>query len=143
MLDFDETLREYKMNGSKRVLLPRTPIVALGARGANSAPQKYAQVLENGDPFRTSGDFCGAPVRPGYTDRGRLDESWEGSLSRADYIVWSWWTPIAWRVGDAGWVVPAAGTFGQDVESQTTKMHIKKIRTALALFTEYRSTPDH
>ncbi|MFE0472600.1 hypothetical protein ACFW2V_13395 [Streptomyces sp. NPDC058947] len=143
MMDWNAKLREYRMNGSKTVFLPEgTTIVALGARsGDKSGWEDYARTLEAGIAFRTSGDFCGAPVQPGATDLGRLDTEWRASLERADYVVWSWWTPIAWRIPGEGWVIPAAGTFGQDVETRSTVRHINKIRTAVRSFAEYRETP--
>lgn len=142
MIDWNAALREYRMNGSKTVFLPYgTTIVTLGARsGEKSGWQHYAATLDAGLPFRTSGDLCGAPVRPGTTDPGRLDTEWRASLDRADYIVWSWWTPIAWRIPGEGWVIPAAGTFGANVESTTTVRHLNKIRSAVGSFGEYRDT---
>lgn len=143
MIDWDAKLREFRMNGSMSVFLPEgTTIVTLGARsGDKSGWEHYARTLDAGLPFRTSGDFCGAPVRPGTTDIGRLDTEWRASVDRADYIVWSWWTPIAWRIPGEGWVIPAAGTFGQNVETMSTVRHINKIRTAVGSLGGYRETP--
>lgn len=143
MIDWTAELREYRMNGSMTAFLPReTTIVVLGSRsGDRSGWQHYAQTLESGLPFRTSGDLCGAPVRPGTADLGRLDEAWGVSVRRADYVVWSWWTPIAWRIPGEGWVIPAKGAAGQGVETATTVRHMSKIRTAVGSFCQYREAP--
>jgi hypothetical protein len=137
-----ENLRTYKLSDNISVELPSgTEIVTLGARsGSKAGWWHYADVLAAGKPFRTSGSLCGGPVSY-RQDIGRLDTSWRESLHSADYVVWSYWTPIAWRTPD-GWVIPAAGTFGSGVESSTTVAQINKIRTAVGSFTEYRERVD-
>ena len=62
---------------------------------------------------------------------GRMDEA-ERQLLLADfdnhgitYVVWSYATPIAWRRSDGFWRVTDRGY------SQTTKVHLSKLRPAI------------
>lgn len=60
-------------------------------------------------PVVTSGAFSGGPVIPGAgIDRGQLDRAYWPSLSHADYVLWSWQTPIAWHTTDDRWHLPHA-----------------------------------
>ena len=140
----DIKTREYKLNGSVTVTLPHgTEFAKLGARhGENSSFRDYADVLESRKPFRTSGSLAGAPVEPcAWRDCGRLSDKWRESVRAASYIVWSWWTPVAWYVPECGWVIPAHGTAGQGVESTSTVQHMNKIRMAVTVFGGYSDVP--
>src|SRR5687768_6782689 len=83
-------------------------ITRLGMHGENSSFHDYARVLEAGEPFKTSGSLSGEPVNggPSGMGAGRLDPKWYPSIGRADYVVWSYGTPIAWRIPGEGWTVP-------------------------------------
>lgn len=57
---------------------------------------------------------------------GRLDYSYRESVKRADYVVYSYSTPIAWHTPE-GWVMP-------DVKySPTTTTHQGKVSVALSV----------
>lgn len=116
--------------------------IKLGAKhGRNSSFHRYADVLDTGSAFMTSGALRGGPWSGGGYglsgwDAGRLPREWWEDVSRADYIVWSYDTPIAWRIPGEGWVVP-------DVSySVTTSCHQGKIRAALGMIGGYRKTPE-
>lgn len=112
--------------------------IKLGAGyGKNSAWWDYAAVLEAGEEFTTSGALEGGPCPGGVEawSRGRLAAEWYESVARADYVVWSYATPIAWRIPGEGWVIP------DDGYSVTTTRHQNKIRTAVGSFCpDYRRT---
>jgi hypothetical protein len=85
------------------------------------------------EAFKTGGAlYAEGPKMPGYWAEGRLHPSLRGSLAQADYVVYSYGTPIAWHLradyaAEAGhtWVVPAVKY------SVTTSAHQNKIRTCL------------
>lgn len=111
--------------------------VKLGARyGKNSSWTDYARVLEAGDDFITAGNLRGGAHPGGVSgwNVGRLPNEWHESAGRADYVVWSHATPIAWRIPNEGWVIP-------DVKySVTTTIYQNKIRTAVGSFCpDYRT----
>lgn len=136
-------VRKYKLSDYITVTLPgESKIEKLGVKsGARSHWQDYADVLRARVPFRTSGSLCGAPVKPDeLRDGGRLDCKWLADMRRADYVVWSYGTPIAWHILGEGWVIPARGTAGDGVESVTTTAQMNKIRVAVGSFDRYRDT---
>ncbi len=57
---------------------------------------------------------------------GELPPEWHRNVMRADYVVYSYWTPIAWRNRDGGaWVQP-------DIKyGATTTKHQNKVAEAL------------
>lgn len=101
--------------------------------------EAYARVLDAGDEFTTSGHLKGQPGAPGAF--GRLDVRWHAEVREADYAVYSYQTPIAWRIPGEGWVIPARGTLGYGAESNTTVTGMNKIRTACQSLGGYRETP--
>lgn len=112
-------------------------ITRLGMHGANSSFQDYARVLNAGKAFETSGSLGGGAVNNGVSgsSAGRLDPKWHPSVGRADYVVWSYGTPIAWRIPGEGWVIP------EDTYSVTTSKQQGKIRAAVGSFAgEYITT---
>lgn len=64
-------------------------------------------LIERRRDFKTHSDnFRGETHKPGdYVFTGRLSGKHSETLSQADYIVFSYATPIAWHLPD-GWVVP-------------------------------------
>lgn len=85
------------------------------------------------EAFKTGGALSAVgPQMPGYWAEGRLHPVFFRSLAQADYVVYSYGTPIAWHLrgdyaAEAGytWIVP-------DVKySVTTTAHQNKIRTCL------------
>lgn len=115
---------------SPRVLRPGSP-VQLTAKG--SAGQ-FAYPLGVLRPFKTYGKLRGV-VRPESRDPGYLrDKSeaaaalWRADYDKIDYVVYSYWTPIAWHVSGTvnEWIYPAVKY------SPTTSAHQSKIRIALS-----------
>lgn len=107
----------------------------LGIHGKNSSFQDYARVLDAGEKFTTSGSLSGGPITGGVSgmSAGLLDAKWYPSVGRADYVVRSYGTPIAWRIPNEGWVIP------EDGYSQSTTRQQNLIRTAVTSFAgEYR-----
>lgn len=97
-----------------------------------SSFSSYAAALEAFEPFTTGGSFHGGPVNPGDSiGRGFLSPEYHHSASAADYVVYSYNTPIAWHLshddGEDRWIVP-------DVKySMTTTRHQGKISTAISV----------
>lgn len=63
---------------------------------------------------------------------GRLDDKYRVSVGQADYVVYSYATPIAWHMSDGKynyWVMP------DESYSATTSRHQSITRTALVLAT--------
>lgn len=85
------------------------------------------------EAFKTHGALrAEGPQMPGYWTEGELPREFYASLARADYVVYSYRTPIAWHLrgdyaAEAGhtWVVPAVKY------TVTTTAHQNKIRTVL------------
>lgn len=74
---------------------------------------------------------------------GRLDREHHSSVKRADYVVYSYSTPIGWHIpasdsdgGTAYWVVP------DDTYSVTTNRHQGLVRVALSLATVHATDPE-
>ena|SRR5882757_6973427 len=87
---------------------------------------KFADVLQAREAFKTSGSLNGGPVTVLYTT-GRLSEDLVQSARSADYVVWSYATPIAWHLAADGWVVPEVSY------SVTTSRQQGKIRAAVSV----------
>jgi hypothetical protein len=88
----------------------------------------YYEVLHKLEPFKTSGAlFAEGKHRDtiGSWSVGRLHYAYHATLRKADYVVYSYDTPIAWHVPDVGWAMP------DESYSKTTTRHQNKIRTAL------------
>lgn len=68
----------------------------------------------------SSGSFWGKVHQPGIylADYGELPEKRHSSVDDANYIIYSYMTPIAWHVPNVGWFVPALN-YG----TQTTAKH--------------------
>jgi hypothetical protein len=66
-----------------------------------------------------------APGRLPFT--GYLDPLHHESLKDSDYVIYSYNTPIAWRVTGGTWIVPA------EKYSATTSQHQSKVRTAISV----------
>lgn len=82
----------------------------------------YATVLANREPFKTGGALSGESYEGGTPPWGwgRLDYDYRESVKQADYVVWSYSTPIAWH-GPDGWHMP------DESYSPTTTSHQSKI----------------
>jgi hypothetical protein len=74
-------------------------------------------------PFSTSGSLEGRYTQ-GQETAGQLPEEYQGSFGDADYAVFSYDTPIAWRI-DGQWYMPDYRY------SRTTTRHQSTIRVAL------------
>lgn len=69
------------------------------------ATSRSAGLIAARQSFRTSGALQGATATA-YVSTGRLPAEWHESLGRADYVVTSYATPIAWHIPGEGWVRP-------------------------------------
>jgi hypothetical protein len=95
-------------------------------------PQMYAVPLRDLRPFITSTNNLRGVTEPESESSGQLPEIagqlWRTDFENIDYVVYSYATPIAWRVRGtdwAEWVVPS------HYYSRTMSRHQNKIRTAL------------
>lgn len=85
---------------------------------------EFRPVLLAREPFKTSGNLYSLREAP-WISPGRLSREYLISVRKADYVVYSYGTPIAWHNED-GWHMP-------DVKySVTTSRHQSRIRTALS-----------
>lgn len=88
----------------------------------------FQNVLAAHESFTTSGALkgvSGIARHVGYT-LGSLPSNWHESVSKADYVVYSYRTPIAWHIPNHGWVCP------HERYSVTTSRHQSKIATAIS-----------
>ena len=73
----------------------------------NDPPSLFHDVVTRNKFFRVAKGMHGQPGRGDMRYRGRLsDPACAEGLADATYVVWSYETPIAWRLDD-GWVIPA------------------------------------
>lgn len=89
---------------------------------------EFRDCLSELRPFVTHGAFKGVArpnrERSGIT-YGQLPRQYWDDVTGADYVVYSYLTPIAWHMPNGQWVMP-------DVRySVTTSKHQSKIRTAI------------
>lgn len=95
----------------------------------------FRDTLEKFEDFKTYGNLRGEkadPYRTGYTI-GALNPVWlEGpeGVRNADYIVYSYQTPIAWHVQGFGWIMP------DTKYSVTTSKAQSRIRPAVSALNE-------
>jgi len=89
----------------------------------------FRDVITGFEPFDiSSGNFHGRPISLGdgvYLEMGQMPnderEDFRAVEEEIDYIVYSYWTPIAWHVNGAGWFRTSAG------HSNATKRHMGKL----------------
>jgi hypothetical protein len=87
----------------------------------------FRDVLARLESFSTHGALkgvCGVARHVGYT-LGSLPRQYHDIIPTADYVVYSYRTPIAWHTPD-GWVMP------NEKYSVTTTRHQSRISTALS-----------
>lgn len=91
------------------------------------------QKIKNMEPFRLrdvlSGSLPPVALEPGAF--GALPEGYWGAVMRARYVVWSYWTPIAWVNQDGTKTVPDVGY------SATTGQHQMAVMSAWDLPVRY------
>ena len=88
----------------------------------------FRDLLEVGQAFDTYGALRAARKGPYPVTYGQLSSEYRASVDNADYVVFSYVTPIAWRDRTSGeWTMP------DERYSQTTSCHQGKIRTALSV----------
>lgn len=83
--------------------------------------------IQNAQPFDASA-LSGEPIQYGATMLGMLPQVWAEDMREydVDYVVYSYATPIAWRVRETGeWVTPEV------FYSPTTSRHQTTVRQAL------------
>jgi hypothetical protein len=85
----------------------------------------FRDTLARRESFTTSGALRGVSGTPMHR-WGQLPYDYRASVLRADYVVYSYSTPIAWHVPNEGWVMPDTRY------SVTTSKHQGKIATAIS-----------
>lgn len=95
----------------------------------------FAEAMRERAAFSGGGGPChGCPKIPGVPmfTTGKLDEGWYESVAEADYVVYSYQTPIAWHIpGMHAWMVPETRYQNDEGKpSKTTTRHQNMIRTA-------------
>lgn len=101
---------------------------------ANGPWYKLSPYIRNREAFKTHGSLSAKNIDAhAMTYTGNLPDNYARQLifSRADYIVFSYKTPIAWHDSVTGaWTVP-------DVKySKTTSAHQTKVRTCVETYSE-------
>lgn len=89
-----------------------------------------AERMGRREEFLTHAKFFGIPgsIQVAYPEFGQLPGAWHATVQvNADYIVWSYTTPIAWHEPGVGWVRPLV------TYSQTTTRHQRTIDAAIGL----------
>jgi hypothetical protein len=85
---------------------------------------QFIEPLRERTQFRTHGALYGVPGK--VRSIGKLPQEYREPVSTADYVVYSWDTPIAWHTQN-GWIMP-------DVRySVSTSKQQSRIHTALAV----------
>ena len=87
---------------------------------------EFRDVIAKGEGFKTSGALSGGPYKfyAKLGPVGILPREYEASVRGADYVIYSYATPIAWRT-QGQWHTP-------DVKySVTTSRHQSRIFTAI------------
>lgn len=102
-----------------------TSPIRLQARGIWT---QFTEPLRNRLQFATNGALTGVQGAP--RTYGHLPVKYRYSAAKADYVVYSYDTPIAWHTADEGWVQPFV------YYTPTTTKHQGKIRTALSVLEE-------
>jgi len=87
---------------------------------------QFIRPLRKCEDFRTGGSMRGEAAPYGAGTLGRLPAEYHASACAADYVVYSYATPIAWH-GPDGWVMP------NESYSVTTSKQQGRIRTALSV----------
>lgn len=95
---------------------------------------QFVEPLRNRTQFKTHGALYGVPGEP--RTIGRLPAEFLDSVTQADYVVYSYDTPIAWHIPDAGWRMPPVNY------SQSTSKQQGRINTALCAIEEEESRDD-
>jgi hypothetical protein len=91
----------------------------------NSGWWTFTDALKNRQAFTTpNGTLHAEPGRASHT--GQLPAEYVPSARQADYVVYSYQTPIAWHTPYAGWLYPA------ERYSVTTTKHQGRVHTALS-----------
>jgi hypothetical protein len=91
---------------------------------------QFRDALKAGHDFDTpNGTLYGRNTPEGGWRWGRLDYDLRDSVKRADYVIWSYSTPIAWRT-DGEWHAPEVKY------SVTTSRHQGRIFTAISQLRE-------
>lgn len=85
---------------------------------------QFIEPLRNLSDFDTHGSLKGRRGSP--SSFGRLDLKWRDSAMCADYVVYSYDTPIFWHIANVGWVNPG------EKYSVTTSAQQGKIGAAIS-----------
>lgn len=80
------------------------------------ARRHAAALIEAGKPFSTGGSLCGKVGDPP-NSTGSLPEKYVQSARNAQYLIYSYDTPIAWLTVNGTWLIP------EEFYSATTTKH--------------------
>ena len=90
-----------------------------------------ADLLTNREEFNTDHDSIAGVVASEDEDEGKLSgaalQTFRNNLPRMQFIVYSYATPIAWRLDDGKWQMPKVAY------STTTSKHQAKVNYAFTL----------
>ena len=94
-------------------------------------------VKRNESVSNHTGSFTGEPVSGiSYADTGWMPKEWASEFKREaragdiEYIVWSYWTPIAWRTAK-GWTIPRVSYSTYTGRHQSSLWSLKPYRTRI------------
>lgn len=75
-------------------------------RTVRAQRERCAKAIAENQPWRAS-NMHGAPHVPfTYLYTGQLPAKEHGNIMQANYVIYSYATPIAWRLADGSWVMP-------------------------------------
>lgn len=102
-------------------------VVRVTTRGDVANRSRIAGAIDAGREFVSGGGLSGAPGGVSGFGCGRLPEEYHSAVGGAEYVVFSYGTPVAWRGGCGVWVVP-------DVSySVTTSRHQGLVRVVVGV----------
>lgn len=105
---------------------------------------QFTEPLQNLEAFDTHGALCGRPGAAGGWSIGRLPSEYHESVGWADYVVYSYNTPIAWHLpaGSPAEAYPPKVWYTMDPQGEwitpaekysvTTTKHQGRIFTAIS-----------
>lgn len=87
---------------------------------------QFVEPLRKLEAFQTTGSLYGEPGPCIYSSAGQLPQCHVALVREADYVVYSYATPIAWHHPRHGWMQP------DENYSQSTTRQQNKIATAIS-----------
>lgn len=110
-----------------------------GKGGWKETPGRLYQAIVMGENFQTGQLRGWRFLSDPFDGVGRLDDKYRVSVAEADYVIYSYATPIAWHtpreVEEGGVHVGGWWVFPEESYSATTTRHQGIVRVALSLAT--------